>query len=49
MEQERYEPPVIVELGSVQELTLANNVGPLTDRIVPQGTPNPLPPGFLSI
>ena len=40
MEQKRYEPPAIVDLGSVQDLTLANDVGRIQDQFTqPVGFP----------
>ena len=37
MEQKPYEAPVIVDLGSVQELTLANFIGTRADQTIPTG------------
>lgn len=37
MEQKPYEPPEIVDLGSVQELTLANFIGTTADQLIPPG------------
>ena len=40
MEQRKtYEVPTLVELGSVEELTLGQSRGVVTDRAFPAGTP----------
>lgn len=39
MENGTYDPPAIVELGTVEELTLGNQAGNNLDKTFPTGTP----------
>ncbi len=39
MENGTYDPPAIVELGTVEELTLGNQTGNNLDKTFPTGTP----------